>query len=108
MKYRATLSGYGNVIYLTHGLNYLTVYAHLSKFATGLKSGKKIKKGELIGYVGSTGQSTGPHLHYEIRVNGVHQDPEKIKLPKQSFVPSSAMPEFQKRARQILQDLNIQ
>ena len=107
VKYRATLSGYGNVVYLKHGSNYLTVYAHLSKFAKNLKSGKKIKKSELIGYVGTTGQSTGPHLHYEIRVNGLHQDPEKIKLPKQSFVPTSAMPEFQKRARRILQDLNI-
>jgi murein DD-endopeptidase MepM/ murein hydrolase activator NlpD len=107
VKYKATLSGYGNVIYLQHGTDYVTVYAHLSKFAKGLKSGKKVKKSELIGYVGSTGQSTGPHLHYEIRINGVHQDAEKIKLPKQSFVPSSAMPKFQKRARKILQDLDI-
>lgn len=107
VKYKATLSGYGNVIYLKHGSDYLTVYAHLSKFAKGLKSGKKVKKGELIGFVGSTGQSTGPHLHYEIRINGVHQDAEKIKLPKQSFVPSSAIPDFQKRARQILKDLNL-
>jgi len=107
VKYKATLTGYGNVIYLKHGSDYVTVYAHLSKFAKGLKSGKKIKKSELIGYVGTTGQSTGPHLHYEIRINGVHQDAEKIKLPKQSFVPSSEMPEFQKRARKMLQDLDI-
>ena len=105
VKYKATLSGYGNVVYLTHGSNYVTVYAHLSNFAKGLKSGKKIKKGKLIGYVGSTGQSTGPHLHYEIRINGVHQDVEKIKMPKQSFVPTKAMPEFKKRVRQILQDI---
>ena len=105
VKYKATLSGYGNVVYLTHGSNYVTVYAHLSNFAKGLKSGKKIKKGKLIGYVGSTGQSTGPHLHYEIRINGVHQDVEKIKMPKQSFVPTNAMPEFKKRVRQILQDI---
>tara|TARA_B110000977_G_C11051049_1_gene482315 strand:- start:840 stop:1958 length:1119 start_codon:yes stop_codon:yes gene_type:complete len=107
VKYKATLSGYGNVVYLKHGSNYVTVYAHLSKFAKGLKSGKKIKKGELIAYVGSTGQSTGPHLHYEIRINGVHQDAEKIALPEQSFVPSSAMPEFQQRARQILKALKL-
>ena len=106
IKYKATLSGYGNVVYLKHGSDYVTVYAHLSKFAKGLKSGKKIKKSELIGYVGSTGQSTGPHLHYEIRINGVHQDAEKIILPKQSFVPTNAMPEFQKRARRILKGLN--
>jgi murein DD-endopeptidase MepM/ murein hydrolase activator NlpD len=107
VKYRATLTGYGNVIYLKHGPEIVTVYAHLQKFSKGLKSGMKIKKGDLIGYVGTTGQSTGPHLHYEIRINGVHQDAEKIKLPKQSFVPSSEMPEFQKRARKMLQDLDI-
>ena len=108
MKYKATLSGYGNVIYLKHGSNIITVYAHLSKFAKGLKSGKKVKKSQLIGYIGTTGQSTGPHLHYEIRVNGVHQDAERIKLPKKSFVPTNAMPKFQKRAKRILQDLNIE
>ena len=107
VRYKATLTGYGNVVYLKHGSNYVTVYAHLSRFAKGLKAGKKLQKNELIGYVGSTGQSTGPHLHYEVRINGVHQDAEKIKLPKKSFVPSSAMPEFQKRVRKILQDLNI-
>ena len=62
VKYTATLTGYGNVVYLKHGSEYLTVYAHLSKFAKGLKSGDKVSKGQLIGYVGSTGQSTGPHL----------------------------------------------
>jgi murein DD-endopeptidase MepM/ murein hydrolase activator NlpD len=107
VKYRATLSGYGNVIYLKHGPEIITVYAHLQKFAKGLKSGEKVKKGDLIGYVGTTGQSTGPHLHYEIRVGGVHKDAEKIKLPKKLFVPSSAMPNFQKNARKILQDLDI-
>ena len=107
VKYKATLSGYGNVVYLKHGPEIVTVYAHLQKFSKGLKSGKKIKKSELIGYVGTTGQSTGPHLHYEIRINGVHKDAEKIELPKQSFVPSSEMPEFQKRARKILQDLDL-
>ena len=107
VKYRATLSGYGNVIYLKHGTEIVTVYAHLQKFAKGLKSGNKVKKGALIGYVGTTGQSTGPHLHYEIRVNGVHQDAEKLRLPKKLFVPSSAMPDFQKNARRILQDLDF-
>jgi len=107
VKYTATLTGYGNVVYLKHGSQYLTVYAHLSKFAKGLKSGKKVAKGDLIAYVGSTGQSTGPHLHYEFRINGVHQDIEKIKLPKQSFVPGVAMAEFQARAKTVLLDLGI-
>jgi len=107
IKYVATLSGYGNVVYLKHGPEIVTVYAHLSKFAKGLKSGNRVKKGELIGYVGSTGLSTGPHLHYEIRINGVHQDAEKIKLAKKSVVTNSEMPGFQKRAKRILEELNI-
>ena len=107
VKFVATLSGYGNVIYLKHGSELVTVYAHLSKFAKGLKSGNRVKKGELIGYVGSTGMSTGPHLHYEIRVNGVHKDAEKIKIEKKSAVPNSEMPSFQKRAKRILFELNI-
>ena len=107
VKYTATLKGYGNVVYLKHGSQYLTVYAHLSKFAKGLKSGRKVSKGQVIAYVGSTGMSTGPHLHYELRINGVHQDIEKIKLPKQSFVPSSEIADFKLRAKKVLKDLGI-
>ena len=107
VKYTATLTGYGNVVYLKHGSEYLTVYAHLSRFAKGLKSGDKVSKGQLIGYVGSTGQSTGPHLHYELRINGIHVDAEKVRPPKQSFVPSNKMSEFQARAKQVLIDLGV-
>ena len=95
------------MVYLKHGSEYVTVYAHLSKFAKGLKSGERVKKGELIGYVGTTGMSTGPHLHYEIRINGVHKDAEKVKLNKKSIVPNAEMAGFQKRAKRILSELNI-
>jgi murein DD-endopeptidase MepM/ murein hydrolase activator NlpD len=65
--------GYGNCIVVNHGYGYKTRYAHLSKFK--VKVGQKLKRGELIGLVGSTGKSTGPHLHYEVRVNGIAVDP---------------------------------
>jgi murein DD-endopeptidase MepM/ murein hydrolase activator NlpD len=107
VKHVASLRGYGNVIYLNHGNKLTTVYAHLSKFAHGLKSTKKIRKGQLIGYVGSTGMSTGPHLHYEIRINGIHQDVEKIKLPKKLSVPTSALGSFKSKAKLLLSQLGI-
>ena len=107
VKHLATLTGYGNVVYLQHGAEYLTVYAHLAGFKKGLRTGAKVSKGDPIGFVGSTGQSTGNHLHYEIRLNGVHKDAEKFKPPKQSFVPSSAMAVFKDHSKQVLSKLGI-
>jgi len=107
VKYLATLTGYGNVVYLKHGADYLTVYAHLAGFKKGLRSGDKVSKGQAIGFVGSTGQSTGPHLHYEIRFNGIHQDAEKFNPPKQSLVPSSAMASFKEKSNHVLSELGI-
>ncbi|GIZ52897.1 M23 family metallopeptidase [Noviherbaspirillum aridicola] len=73
--------GYGNVVVLKHWNNYSTAYAHMSRFASGLKKGMKISQGEVIGYVGSTGWSTGPHLHYEFRVNNEPRDPMTVQVP---------------------------
>ena len=101
------MTGYGNVVYLKHGTEYLTVYAHLAGFKKGLRSGDKVSKGQAIGFVGSTGQSTGPHLHYEVRINGVHQDAEKVKLAKQSSVPSGAMTSFKEKSKHVLSELGI-
>ena len=95
------------MVYLSHGTEIVTLYAHLSKFAAGLKKGQKIKKGQLVGYVGSTGLATGPHLHYEIRVNGVHQDAEKIKLPEQLSIPTNALSNFKNKANALLAKLGI-
>ncbi len=87
---RAFQRGYGNVIFLSHGGGkYTTVYAHLSRFASGLKKGKRIRQGEIIGYVGSTGLATGPHLHYEFREDGEYRDAMKVALPR-SRKPSAA------------------
>ena len=107
VKHIAIVRGYGNVIYLNHGAEIVTLYAHLSKFAKGLKASQKVKKGQLIGYVGSTGLATGPHLHYEIRINGVHKDAEKIRLPKQLSVPASELAEFKNKANSLLSRLGI-
>jgi murein DD-endopeptidase MepM/ murein hydrolase activator NlpD len=73
--------GGGNCIKIKHNSTYQTVYAHMSKFARGMKSGVRVKQGQTIGYVGSTGKSTGPHLHYEVIVNGKKVNSQKLKLP---------------------------
>ncbi len=73
--------GGGNCIKIKHNSTYQTVYAHMSKFARGMKSGVRVKQGQTIGFVGSTGKSTGPHLHYEVIVNGKRVNSQKLKLP---------------------------
>lgn len=73
VKFAGYQSGYGYVVHISHGYGYTTVYAHMSKLAS--RSGQSVKRGEVVGYVGSSGRSTGPHLHYEVRVNGNTVDP---------------------------------
>ena len=73
--------GGGNCVKIKHNSTYQTVYAHMKAFARGIKSGKKVRQGQVIGYVGSTGMSTGPHLHYEVIVNGKKVNSQKLKLP---------------------------
>ena len=72
--------GYGNTIVLQHGSNITTLYAHLSRFAN-IKQGTRVTQGQTIGYVGQSGLTTGPHLHYEYRINGVHRNPSTVELP---------------------------
>ena len=73
--------GGGNCVKIKHNSVYTTVYAHLSKFGRGIKKGARVKQGQIIGYVGSTGMSTGPHLHYEVIVNGKKVNSQTLKLP---------------------------
>ncbi len=73
--------GGGNCVVIKHNSTYQTVYAHMSKFAKGIRSGVRVRQGQTIGYVGSTGKSTGPHLHYEVIVNGKRVNSQKLKLP---------------------------
>jgi len=87
-------AGYGNVIVLSHGKQYSTLYAHLSRFARGIHNGSPVKQGEVIGYVGQTGLATGPHLHYEFRVNGVHRNPLSIKTTPVEPLPARELAAF--------------
>ena len=73
--------GGGNCIKIKLNSTYQTVYAHMKSFARGVKKGKKVRQGDIIGYVGSTGMSTGPHLHYEVIINGKKVNSQKLKLP---------------------------
>ena len=73
--------GGGNCIKIKHNTTYSTVYAHLSKFAKSIKAGVRVRQGQIIGYVGSTGMSTGPHLHYEVIENGKKINSQTLKLP---------------------------
>ena len=73
--------GGGNCVKIKHNSTYETIYAHMKAFAKGIKEGRKVRQGQIIGYVGSTGLSTGPHLHYEVIVNGKKVNSQKLKLP---------------------------
>ncbi|HRP88369.1 MAG TPA: M23 family metallopeptidase [Gammaproteobacteria bacterium] len=86
--------GYGKAVVLQHGGNVTTLYAHMSRIAPGMRAGRKVRQGEIIGYVGMTGLASGPHLHYEYRVNGVHKNPRTVELPKADPVPAARRAEF--------------
>jgi murein DD-endopeptidase MepM/ murein hydrolase activator NlpD len=88
--------GYGKYVKLKHNNGYETAYGHMSAFAKGLEVGKQVRQGQIIGFVGSTGQSTGPHVHYEILVNGRFVDPMRIKLPRGRSLEGPMMAGFEK------------
>jgi len=100
-------SGYGNTVILQHGGGYSTLYAHLSKFADRQRIGSWVKQGQVVGYVGSTGLSTGPHLHYEFRVNGVHKNPLTVKLPDAVPLAKSEMPRFNEHIKPTIEKLHF-
>ena len=92
--------GYGNAVEIRHGGGITTLYAHLSGFAKGIRAGVRVRQGEPIGYVGATGFATGPHLHYEFKIAGIHQDPLRVALPKAEPVPERLKPQFLQVAAQ--------
>ena len=99
-------NGYGNVIYLKHPGGIETVYGHQSRFAKGLHQGDRVAQNEVIGYVGMTGMATGPHLHYEFRIGGVHKDPLSVDLPVADPLSGAEMARFKASTAPLLAQLS--
>lgn len=102
VEFVGTQGGYGKVIMIRHAGDKVTVYGHLSGFTLGLNKGSRVTQGEVIGYVGATGLATGPHLHYEFRIAGVHRNPLSVVLPPSSPLKTSEMAAFHSQATQHL------
>ncbi|MDC0414650.1 M23 family metallopeptidase, partial [Gammaproteobacteria bacterium] len=96
---------FGNLVIIKHAGGFETKYAHLSKYGNGIKKGRRVRQGDIIGYVGSTGGATGPHLHYEFLMSGVHQNPRTIidKLPKAESIEPAKMDRFNSQTASLLQ-----
>ena len=99
--------GYGNVVMLQHGGAHSTAYAHLSRFAPGMKAGARVSQGDVVGYVGMTGWATGPHLHYEFRVDNVQRNPLTIALPNAQPVPAGQKAAFQGHVAPLADELAL-
>ena len=94
-------SGYGRRVEIQHTNGYVTAYSHMSSFAKGITAGKRIQQGQVIGYVGNSGLSTGPHLHYEVIINGSFVDPLKIRLPRGKELEGRGLVDFKRQREQV-------
>lgn len=107
VEFAGRRGGYGNLIVLHHQSKFTTFYGHLSGFAKGLRKGKRVMQGEVIGYVGATGLATGPHLHYEFHVNNVSQNPLRIAMPSAPPITPEQKPKFEQVAKSYAQRLDL-
>lgn len=98
--------GYGNAVILQHGEKYSTLYGHMSRFGKGIHAGTRVRQGQVIGYVGATGLATGPHLHYEFRVDGVHRNPLTVKLPEAEPIQAAYRADFLSHAKRTIAQLD--
>ena len=101
ISYKGRKGGYGNYISIRHNGRLSTAYAHMHKFAKGMGTGKRVKQGQVIGYVGTTGRSTGPHLHYEVLVNGVQKNPNSVDLPTGEQLAGAELDKFKTHIKKI-------
>ena len=105
--FKGRKGGYGKAIIVQHGSGKQTLYAHMSGYKRGIRRGKSVKQGQTIGFVGSTGRATGPHLHYEFRINGVHRNPLTIKFASAKPVPKKFMTDFNAKTSEYVALLDI-
>jgi murein DD-endopeptidase MepM/ murein hydrolase activator NlpD len=105
---RGRNGGYGNAVVIAHSGGITTLYGHMSRFAKGQKVGDRVQQGQVIGYVGKTGLATGPHVHYEYRVKGVHKNPARVTVPKADPIPASLMADFRAQTTPLLARLETQ
>jgi murein DD-endopeptidase MepM/ murein hydrolase activator NlpD len=106
VTFEGVRGGYGNAIVLSHSADTQTLYGHMLRFAGGVHLGSHVQQGEVIGYVGMTGLATGPHLHYEYLMNGVHKDPQTVKLPGADPLRAESMGRFRTQTAPWLADLS--
>lgn len=99
--------GYGRTVIIQHGGRYSTLYAHMNSYRRGVHVGKRVKQGQIIGYVGSSGRATGPHLHYEFRVNGAHRNPLTVKLPSAQPINKQYKPAFAQHAEVMISQIEM-
>jgi murein DD-endopeptidase MepM/ murein hydrolase activator NlpD len=105
--YKGVKGGYGRVVIIQHGSKYSTLYAHLNAYDKHIRPGNRVKQGQNIGYVGSSGLATGPHLHYEFRVNGVHRNPLTVALPTAQPVDPDLLADFVQKTTPVLAQLDL-
>jgi len=107
VMYKGVKGGYGRTVVIQHGGRYSTLYAHMSNYHRGIHVGKRVRQGQVIGYVGSSGLATGPHLHYEFQVNGVHRNPLTVKLPNAHPIDKQYKQAFDSHAQGMLSQLDM-
>ena len=100
-------SGYGNVVILRHQNKYTTLYAHMQGFAPGIHKGARVQQGDVIGAVGMTGLTTGPHVHYEFRINEVHHDPLSVAMPLAFPIAPEHQQKFQQAAAPLSRTMSL-
>jgi murein DD-endopeptidase MepM/ murein hydrolase activator NlpD len=105
--FAGTKGGYGNVLEIAHTRGIVTVYGHLSRFGKGIRAGSRVTQGSVVAYVGMSGLATGPHLHYEYRVNGVHKNPQTVSLPTAAPIDPAWRTDFETRAALALAALEV-